>query len=175
LVLKTSTHAVQKNLVQWLKLLFLRLAKNHNSDDAKIFSQSKWNDVLESFLLSIRIGVPPQSTKADMNQLTYIGRRLLELSGGIVDRGQHDFNASYTVGQNADLCAMLFDISERNEFRNCHAEELCNSLSSSQLFSGIEVSSKDIENWTKDLRDSLSLGFPDKYLVRCTADWTCSC
>ena len=84
-----SPAPVQRILAQYLVLLFLKLARNHSSNDAQTYLESNQGELLESLECSLRISVIPRRTKRDETQITCLVRALLELSGGRVDLRQH--------------------------------------------------------------------------------------
>jgi hypothetical protein len=157
---------VQEQLAQNLVLLVLNLVKNHNSFDAHIFLTSNQDDLLESLQLSLPIPVPPKRTKRDEAQITSLIRALLELSGGRVDLRQHGFAEEYTISDNADLYALILDITRTKQFGDFDSEEMRNTLSKSPVFSGMTIGVQDLEKWTNKMMNYLRVSFSKGYLVR---------
>ena len=169
MIAQTSIPLVRKKLAQDIVFLFLNLEKDHSSDGTQTWLESDQEDLLESLqhALTIPTGVPAKRTKLDETQITSIVRGLLEGSGGREDAHQHEFGEDYTASDNADLYASLFGITRTNQFGDFNPEAMRNTLSKSPLFSGVTISEHDLEQRTTKMKDSLRLGFPERYLVQC--------
>lgn len=77
--------------------------------DAHKCLESDQDVLLESFLFSLPMPMPPRRTKRDEAQVTSLVRALPELSGGRVDFRQHGFAEEYTASENADLYASILE------------------------------------------------------------------
>lgn len=126
--------------------------------------------LLESLIFELKISVSSikglsAKEKRDESQKTSLFRALLELSGGKVDVLQHHFAEDCSASENSDLCASVFNMKRTNNFGRFNAVEMCSTLSKSLVFSGIEISAQDLENWTTEMKDHLPIGFPREHLV----------
>ena len=134
----------------------------HNSDCPKSYQKMLLKG-LQPFLLS---PIPPKRTKRDEAQITSLVRALLELSGGTVDLRQHKFDEEYTASEHADLYASVLNIVRTKKFGDFDSKEMCNTLSTSPVFSRKIISIKDLEERTTKMMDSLRLGFREGHLVQ---------
>ena len=148
-------------------LLFLKLERNHSSNDAQTYLESNQDELLESLRFSLRIPVILRRTKHDETQIICLVRALLELSGGRVDLRQHGLAEEYTTSQNVDLFASILDVTRTNQFGESDSEGMCNLISKSPVFSGVALSVQDLESWITKMSDSLCISFREGYLVRC--------
>ena len=152
--------------------LLLNLEKDHSSNEVQTYLNFDRKELLETLLGNLQFPLPnatgkqTERTCLDETQRTAIVRCLLELSGGRVDFCQHRFAEDSTINDNADICASLFNITRSNQFGDFDAQEICNTLSKSPIFTGTIIRTKDLREWAAKMMDSLFLGFPEGYLVR---------
>lgn len=147
-------------------VLFLNLEQDYNSPHAQSFLSSNHNHLIETLRWFLEIPVPPERTKRDEAQITFLFRALLELSGGRVDSQQHAFVEEYSINENAQLCAGILRITKSNDVGDFDAEKLYNSLSKAVLFAGMKVGINDARAWSDKMAPVMRIGFKKEHLVR---------
>lgn len=98
--------------------------------------------------------------------MTSLIQALLELSGGRVDFQQYKYAEEYIASENADLYALLFNITRTKQFEDFDPEEMYKRLSKSPVFSEIVISVQDLEEQTTKIIDFLCVDFRNGYLVK---------
>ena len=142
--------------------LFLNLEEDHSAFDVRKCDE---DEMLERLQYSLRIPVPPNRTKRDEAQITLLIRALLQISGGSLENEQYGFTEEYTVRENAEFCASVFQVTRLRQFGDFDPIKLCKTLSESLVFSGATINTQYLEEWTTMIMDSLRIGFRKGYLV----------
>ena len=150
----------------------------HDSPDARDTLAKKQDDLLEDLRISLRIPALPRATKSDETQINSLVCALLELSGCTVKVPGYEFIDQYTVSNNADLCAIILNITRTQSFGNRNAAEIRDALLTSSVFHNTTVSVASLEKWAIIAQTRLRLGYPDNYLMWTalkTKPLACSC
>jgi hypothetical protein len=72
---------------------------------------------------------------------------------------QHGFIEEYTASENADLYALVFNVTRSRQFGDFDPKEMCKTLLKSVAFSGMAISIQYVEEWTAKMMDSSVLAF----------------
>lgn len=93
-------------------------------------------------------------------------RGLLELSGGIVDCGQHAFDQEYTMSDNFNLFMILVGVTGTNQFGDFDPKEMYKALLKSKVFvHDSDIGTLDTVRWRMEILGFLPIGLPEGHLV----------
>lgn len=146
-------------------VLLLHNLVDHHSDKIQIYLESDREGLITRLVHALRIQLPPRRPKDEEVQTTSLIRAFLEMSGGRVDREQHEFFDESTTDTNAELFTSVLEITRTKEFGNPDMQEMIALITRSPLFSKSMTNVQDLDDRTMEIGHSLLLGYEEGHLV----------